>query len=294
MTRRFDNFCAIDWSGAKGPRQKGIALAVCSADGGPPVMVERGAAWSRMEVLGILRDDLPSNTLVGMDLGIALPFADCGAYFPGWAYSPGGAKALWALVDRLCHGDPYLEANGVVDHTDLSRYFRRHGGREGDRFHKRTATDKRGRFRVTEHALRAMGCKPYSNFNLVGAAQVGKSSLTGMRVLHRLDGKVPVWPIDPLPRTGSVIIEIYTGLAALDAGRTTNTAKIRDYTALNTALDVLGSPPVPATGPLDDHSADALLTAAWLRKAANEPARWDPRGLTPQIAATEGWTFGAF
>ena len=31
-----------------------------------------------------------------------------------------------------------------------------------------------------------MGCKPYSNFNLVGAAQVGKSSLSGMRMLHRL------------------------------------------------------------------------------------------------------------
>ena len=52
----------------------------------------------------------------------------------------------------------------------------------------------RGRFRVTEIEQARMGCKPYSNFNLVGAAQVGKSSLTGMRVLHALSGAVPVWP----------------------------------------------------------------------------------------------------
>ncbi len=294
VTRAFDHFVAIDWSGAKGARQAGIALAVCDAKGGPPVLVKRDAAWSRGEVLGILRDDLSTNTLVGMDLGIAFPFTDCGAYFPGWANSPRNARELWAMIDSLCIDDPHLEAGGVVDHPELSRYFRRHGGREGDRFHGRAAADRRGRFRVTEHAQQAMGCKPYSNFNLVGAAQVGKSSLTGMRLLHRLSGAIPVWPIDHLPPCGSVIVEIYTGLAALEAGRTTNTTKIRDYAALNTALTVLGSPPVSATGPLDDHSADALLTAAWLRRVADDPARWAPGGLTPHIAATEGWTFGAF
>ena len=53
-----------------------------------------------------------------------------------------------------------------------------------------------------------MGCKPYSNFNLVGAAQVGKSSLTGMRVLHALGGAVRVWPVDPLPESGSVVVGV--------------------------------------------------------------------------------------
>lgn len=293
-SRRFDHFLAIDWSGAAGGRQKGIALAICDAAGGPPVLVDRGKAWSRAEVLEILRDDLPPNTLVGMDLGIGLPFADCGAYFPGWPDSPRDAKSLWAMIDRLCIENANMEAAGVVDHPGLSRYFRRHGAREGDRFHGDQASDKRGRFRVTEHAQQAMGCKPTSNFNLVGAAQVGKSSLTGMRVLHRLNGAVPVWPIDLLPNNGSVIVEIYTGLAALEAGRTTNTAKIRDYAGLNTALEVVGSPSIVKTGSLDDHSSDALLTAAWLRKVADEPARWNPKALTPQIAATEGWTFGAF
>jgi hypothetical protein len=88
-----------------------------------------------------------------------------------------------------------------------------------------------------------MGCKPYSNFNLVGAAQVGKSSLSGMRVLHRLAGHLPVWPIDPLPASGSVVCEIYTTIAAMAAGRPPSRSKIRDGTALDTALAALASAP---------------------------------------------------
>ncbi len=38
---RFTHFLAVDWSGAKGARQKGIALAVALAEGGPPVLIPR-------------------------------------------------------------------------------------------------------------------------------------------------------------------------------------------------------------------------------------------------------------
>lgn len=290
---RFSHFLAIDWSGARGARQKGIALAVADAKGGPPVLVQRGKAWSREEVLAMLRDDLPRDTLVGMDLGISLPFVDCGAFFPGWEGSPPDAKALWALIDDLCANDPHLEASGFVDHPELSAFFRRHGGREGAHFRCDGAPHGRGRFRVTEQAQAEMGCKPYSNFNLVGAAQVGKSSLTGMRLLHRLDGALPVWPIDPKPRSGSVIVEIYTSLAALEAERSSGRSKIRTYEDLDKALNALGSPGTNGAGEIDDHSSDALLAAAWLRKVASEASRWKPQGLTKEIARTEGWTFGA-
>ncbi|MEW4448552.1 hypothetical protein [Qipengyuania sp. JC766] len=289
---RFRHFLAIDWSGAKGQRQKGIALALADAAGGPPVLVERGRAWSRAEVLDILLD-LPDDTLVGMDLGIGLPFADCGAYFPGWAKSPPDARALWALVDAVCAGDPDLTASSFVEHPSLSPYFRRQGNGEGAHFRCDGAEHGRGRFRITEQAQAAMGCKPYSNFNLVGAAQVGKSSLTGMRVLNRLAGRVPVWPVDPLPETGSVIVEIYTTIAAMEAERSSGRSKIRTFEDLDIALAALGSPPVGGSGAVTDHASDALLTAAWLRKVAHDPARWGPPGLTPPVARTEGWTFGA-
>jgi hypothetical protein len=236
---------------------------------------------------------MPGDTLAGLDLGISLAFADCGAFFPGWPDSPPNARALWRRVDEMSAGNPHLAVTDFVNHAAVSRYFRRHGGREGDAFHHPAASDRRGRFRETETAQKALGCRPYSNFNLVGAAQVGKSSLSGMRVLHRLAGRLPVWPIDELPKTGSVVVEIYTSIAAMAAKRPVGASKMRTFEELNAALAELGSPPVPGAGPIDDHSADALVTAAWLRGAASRDELWSPAGMTPAIAATEGWTFGA-
>lgn len=290
MTERlpkFRHFAAIDWSGAKGERHKGIAVALCSAGEEAPALVRAGHRWSRGEVLDWLTGKMPDETLVGFDMGVSLAFADAGAFFPGWADSPRDARSLWALVDAMCADDPHLGVGAFVEHGEAARHFRRHGGREGDRF-----GGGRGRFRATERAQEAMGCKPYSNFNLVGAAQVGKASLAGMRLLHRLDGRLPVWPFEPLPQSGSVVVEIYTAIAAIAAGRRPGRSKIRTYEELADALAALGSAPVPGAGPIDDHASDALLAAAWLRTVAPDPALWNPPGLAA-ARHTEGWTFGA-
>ena len=298
--RTFDHFLAVDWSGAKGERHKGIALALAEAEGGAPVLVEPPkGGWSREEVLTLLRDELPANTLVGADLGISLPFNDCGAFFPGWEESPSHAKKLWALIDEICEDEPHLGANSFVTHPEFSRYFRHGRDHVGDRFHLPDAVSREGRFREAEIAQRRQKCRPVSNFNLVGAAQVGKSSLTGMRMLHRLRGHLPVWPMDPVPekritKGGSMLVEIYTGLASKEAATQSGSrTKLLTYGDLNFALEALGSPPVRKYGEVDDHSSDALLTAAWLRKVAGEEKRWEPRFLTAEIAWTEGWTFGA-
>jgi hypothetical protein len=176
--------------------------------------------------------------------------------------------------------------SSFVDHPDASRYFRRHGGRTGAQF-----GTGRGRLRVVEERQRAHGLSPYSCLNLVGAAQVGKSSLTAMRVLHRLGGRLPVWPFDPLPQSGSVIVEIYTSLAARAAGLRSGLSKMRDGVALDTALAELGSEPHQPLPRYTDHATDAILTSAWLRKVAHDPALWNPDGLDT-VAQTEGWTFG--
>jgi hypothetical protein len=291
---RFAQFLAVDWSGAKGPRQKGIAVALAQAHGGAPVLLAPPDArgWARAEVLALIaRLEVP--TLVGLDLGISLPFHDAGAFFPGWDASPPDARGLWALVDRLSAGSPHLEAGAFLTHPEAARYFRHGAGAEGDRFLLPGAATREGRFRLAEAAQRQQGVRPVSNFNLVGAAQVGKSSLTGMRMLHRLGGRVPVWPVDPLPHEGSVVTEIYTSMAARLGGVTGAGTKIRSFEALNDALDALGSPPVAGRGALDDHSSDALLTAAWLRRVHGIPALWHPEALTSDVARTEGWTFGA-
>jgi hypothetical protein len=291
---RFAQFLAVDWSGAKGARQKGIAVALAKAEGGAPVLLPAPdpKGWARIEVLALIAG-LDAPTLVGLDLGISLPFVDAGAFFPGWHASPADARSLWALVDRLCAGHPHLEAGGLLTHPEAARYFRHGVGVEGDRFLLPGAATREGRFRVAEAAQRSAGVRPVSNFNLVGAAQVGKSSLTGMRMLHRLGPRLPVWPIDLLPESGSVVTEIYTSVAARLGGVTGTATKVRSFAALNDALDALGSPPVAGEGAIDDHSADALLTAAWLRRVHGEGALWHPPALTPEVARTEGWTFGA-
>jgi hypothetical protein len=282
----FTNFIAIDWSGQAIERPKRLAVAWCGTGSKAPELIDRN--WSRYDILNWLAELAETGTraLIGLDLSPAFPFQDEGAYFPGWTDSPPDAKALWALVDDLSAADPHLAATGFVAHPHARRHFRQLGDC-GDLF-----PPGRGRFRVCEHGQEAMRLSPYSCFNLVGASQVGKSSLTGMRVLHRLRGGIGMWPFDPVPETGPVLVEIYTSLAARVAGMRKGISKIRDGETLDTMLAAFGSQPHAPLKRYDDHATDAMLSAAWLRVAAEQPQLWTPTALTPQLAATEGWTFG--
>ena len=89
-----------------------------------------------------------------------------------------------------------------------------------------------------------------------------------------------------------MVVEIYTALAAREAGVRAGRSKLRDGEALDAALAGLGSRQHTPLARYDDHATDAILTAAWLRHAAHRADLWQPSGLTPQIAQTEGWTFG--
>lgn len=287
--RRFTHFAAIDWSGARGARQPGIALAVARGAGAPE-LVRPGHIWSRAEILAWLQDVAASGAdmLIGFDFSAAFAFADRGAYFPEWADSPAGITRLWALVEALAGGDPHYEPGGFLAHPQARRHFRHGRGDVGDLFAPGT-----GRLRVVEkHQRVTRQAASVSNFNLVGAAQVGKASLAGMRLLHRLHPRLPLWPLDRVPREGPLLVEIYTGVAARAAGIPAGRSKIRDGAELDRALTALGSLPAAIAGPISDHAGDALLTAAWLRAIAGDVAAWSPAPLTDGIARTEGWTFG--
>jgi hypothetical protein len=286
---RFTEFVCIDWSGQAAERPKGLAVAHARVGTAAPVLLSPLGGWSRPTLLDwLLRHaQAGTNMLVGLDLSPALPFVDRGAYFPDWDLSPPDAKALWKLVDDLSGSDPYLSATSFVDHLEASRYFRRLGLPLGDRF----GEGGRGRLRLVEHRQREQQLSPTSCFNLVGPAQVGKSSLTGMRLLHRLRGRLPVWPFDPVPETGPLIVEIYTSIAARRAGVRAGRSKIRDAAALDAALDALGSERHRPLSSYNDHATDAIITAAWLRVTADDQALWRPPGLD-RVARTEGWTFG--
>ena len=80
----FERFAAIDWSGAKGKRHKGIAIAICEAKGGAPRLVRPDHVWSRTEVLDwLVAAAAEAPTLFGFDFSFAPPIADRGEYLPG-------------------------------------------------------------------------------------------------------------------------------------------------------------------------------------------------------------------
>lgn len=287
--RRFSRFACIDWSGAIGEYPPGLALAAIGQHGAPE-LIHPERRWSRQAVLDWLIGlaDAGEDILVGLDLSLGFPFLDRGSFFPEWDASPANARALWALIDRLCSEDRHLSASSFLAHAEARRHFRHAKGDVGDLFEGGI-----GRLREVERHQRATRqANSWSCFNLVGAGQVGKSSLTGMRMMHRLGGRIPVWPFDPLPQRGPAIVEIYTTMAARAAGLPANISKIRDAGTLASALAAFDAETPARLHRLDDHATDALLTAAWMRRASADPTLWSPPPLTDRIAQTEGWTFG--
>ncbi len=302
MKRNFSSFACIDWSGQNIARPKGLALAIASGAAAPKLIKPQGHKyWSREDLRDWMLEQAMHNCdiLIGLDLSFALPFADKGAYFPQWNASPSDPKSLWASVDTICADDPYLSASSMLNHSEASRHFRHSKEYIGDLFGDDPKAENRGQGRlrrvekhqrITSHDL-SRG-QSASCFNLVGAAQVGKSSLTGMRVLHQLGGAIPIWPFDPIPQSGPMIIEIYTSIAARAAGVKKGFSKIRDKASLEAALRNLHSPISEILTNYDDHSTDAIITAAWMRNAASNRQFWSPNAMKSEIAAQEGWTFG--
>jgi hypothetical protein len=279
----FTRFAAIDWSGAKGVRHPGIAVAICETGNAAPTLVDPPhRAWSRAEVLEWLKDQRDTPLLAGFDFSFAPPLVERGAYLPD-EDTPRTARAFWAYVDTRA-GDADLGAASFLE------------SRRGTHFYLGAADGPKARFmhfrRCEAHYNAGGGGKPSTVYDAIGAAQVAKASFAGMRLLHHLGRAIPVWPFDPVPDHGALVVEIYTAIAARASGLRKGLSKLRDAASLDAALATIGSGPhVPLTR-YTDHVTDVILTAAWLRANANRPELWHPPALTRDIALSEGWTFG--
>ena len=300
----FARFAAIDWSGAKGKRHKGIKIAMAESGGAAPVLVRPDHVWSRTEVLDWLlaaADEVP--TLFGFDFCSAPPIAERGEYLPG-EDAPADARSFWAYVDRLSD-DEDLGAASFLERVHRRHfYFGAADGAKRDFLHHR----------VCEQAFNATGGgKASTVYDAIGAAQVAKASFAGMRLLHHLEGRVPVWPLDfaqengaptapsggrrgpirpfeSVPVAGSLVVEIYTRAFIRLAGLSGR--KVRTRAQLDAALIALGSRPASLGRDPNDHESDVLIAAAGLRSIAGEARYWSPAALTPELARSEGWTFG--
>lgn len=280
---RFQRFIGIDWSGAKGARQPGIAVAVRDADGrcglvGP----SGGGSWSRQTVLEYLMQ-CPPGTLAGMDFAFSLPWPEAGPLPPGLD-QPADARHLWRLVDDLCRAEPHLYA-GPTYHPEggwLAEYmFTKLTGRKLWRGSSYTAD----RLRRTEAALTP---RPNSVFKIVGAKTVGPGSFSGMRVLSALDralgGRLAVWPFD-VPGEGLTVAEIYPSLYYALTGR----RRSRDPSVVAAVLARFGARRDADRPIRSQDEADALVAAAALGHFAAQPGAFArPAGASRQ----EGWILG--
>lgn len=280
---RFTRFAVADWSGAKGRRHPGIAIAECGEGDEAPVLVAPpDRHWSREAVLAWLSgrtDDL----LIGFDFCFAPPFVARGAYLPG-DETASDAASFHAYVDQLCLDEDLGAASFLETHHRRHFYLGAADGRKADFMHLRACE---------AHYNAGGGGKPSTVYDAIGAAQVAKASFAGMRFLSRVRAAgIAIWPLDPVPDHGPVAAEIYAQIAARATGLRKGLSKIRDAAGLDAALAKLGSRPHEPLARYTDHATDAILTAAWLRANAHRADLWAPPAMTPEIARTESWTFG--
>ena len=282
MSDRFAAYVAIDWSGAKGRRHKGIAIAEARGEAAPR-LVRPNHIWSRTEVADwLLKRAAKEPTLFGFDFSFAPPIVERGEYLLGEPDVPRTAREFWAYVDACCNDEDLGAASFLEIAHRRHFYFGIADGVKSDFV----------RFRQCDDRLNAQGGrKTASAYDAIGAAQVAKASFAGMRLLHRIDTKLPIWPMDSLPPTGSAVVEIYTRIYLRRAGL--SGVKLRSRAQLNRALKGLNSSPARLRFEPNDHQTDALVTAAGMRHLAkSESEAFDPHGLTRAIARSEGWTFG--
>jgi len=182
MKDRFDCFVGIDWSGDKENWQKRLKIALARPGSHPPKLV--GDRWSRTKAVHWIRGLVENQTaLIGLDFAFGFP--------------PCGIELNWEYAERMCCGDAnfyggkfFTVANASHSHLLNSRWVPR-------------SQPFIAHLRTTERvAAETKGAAPQSIFNAVGAAQVGPSSISGMRALlhvrQNFAGKVSIWPFDEL------------------------------------------------------------------------------------------------
>ena len=294
----FSAFIGIDWSGARGPRQPGIQLAMARPGQGVPDtwLAEDGRHWGRDDVRDRLLAEASAGNgapvLVGIDFAFAHPFHDEGAYYPRLAASPADAPALWHMVETVCADDRHLYGGAMFAADGVADYYlspKNHG-----------APHYRSRRRLTEHASRASAWAPSPTFKAIGADNVATGSMAGMRLIHALKAalgsRLAVWPFDrvtPEPSGGlaMVLVEIFPSYYFHAAGMNPAKNAAADPAFMNAALAAYGSKGVGqdyAPRGADADEADAIISAAALRYFAGRPRCWQ----APREAAREGWIFG--
>jgi hypothetical protein len=184
---------AIDWSGRSGPAQR---HAIWLGDARDGELVRLGSGRSRDEIVAFLIGEVErdSRLVVGLDCAFSLP----AWYLRQRGLSP---RRLWSALAAEAL-TPAMRRAGLAVWMNLPEppfWTTREG---------HALQGGRQPFRRTELELRSPGISPKSAFQLVGAGQVGRGSLYGMKALHRLAAAgFHVWPFEPA--SFPLVVEIF-------------------------------------------------------------------------------------
>ena len=275
----FESFIGVDWSGNGQSWQQGLQVAIAEPGNTAPILLrgqEAKGRWSRKSFADWLGQKVrQQKALVGLDFAFGFP--DVASVVPE-------IKLNWRYVAEFCVAEENFYGG---------RFFKDESSPHAALVNSRNIKGSHyshTRLRTTELAAkRIRGATPSCVFNAVGAAQVGPSSISGMRFLKHMSdhhgNEVAVWPFDEIDEGRSVIVEVFPRFFPLSKNLSPNLA---DHSALNSALEAFGSLGV-ATAPKNEDEGDALLTAAALRQLSQEP-RWF--NLPPPVVRSEGWIFG--
>ncbi|MEM8833835.1 MAG: hypothetical protein AAGB32_04765 [Pseudomonadota bacterium] len=283
--KNFEQFVGIDWSGAKSP-QRTSSIAVARIDRKSTDVGLLPDIRSRMEVFDFI-SLINKRTLIGIDCNFGYAH-DIVKKHLGENKS---AQDLWGIVDQVNVANDNFFAGSFWTHQNYRDDFWTAGKmRDGFEMPKRT----------TEIICSENGYgKPESPFKLIGAKQVGKDGLAGMRLAHQLKNKfgetIAVWPFDQNINEAKIVMtEIYPQQFIMRSGQ--GTQKLRNVDDLNKALHFYGVSPIKDEG-FSDHDADALVSAAGLRYLCGQnkdvPHNLaQPKDMTIEAQQYEGWIFG--
>lgn len=299
LSASFSHYIGIDWSGAKQPTKTfSIALARCDDHNNYPPIATTDKL-SRSDVFDQISDMVndKQRTLIGIDCN----FGYCANVMHKQLGDSATAAHLWATVDSVNHKQPNFFAGEFWSSPQFSADFWQQGAQP----HWFDLNQLR---RITESYAAKQGFGiPESPFKLIGAKQVGKGGLAGMRVVHQLKqrfaDKVAIWPFDAehCNRANVVICEIYPRLFIRQAGW--GNAKIRSIDDLNHILSHFGCDEYDVenltnsndtdNAVISDHLTDALIASAGLRAMVRQfPSLLDHTVLPEDAVMREGWIFG--
>jgi hypothetical protein len=287
MVKAFDKFIAIDWSGAL-RNYDGIAVATCrTGHGAPRLVAPPEKYWTRSSIASWLKNrlDRKEPLLIGLDFAFGFPFDDATGYLGGLARGVDDIFGLWSLIEEKSCGDPDFGCLRFITCPEYKRLFWTRGPQPHDWINRKRHTELACAAATSTH--------PDTLYKMIGSKQVGKASVSGMRVLHHIRScmgdRVAIWPFDRVQT--SVMVEIYPTMFRKMA--TKSVAKLRSLSDLNSALNKVASEPIRGFArELSDHETDALISAAGLRKIAANPNVWSCPRIRAALVQREGWIFG--